>query len=159
VLAALGDRQVGVEKAVADGLQESEATIETPFVQVVEEQSADAAGFVAVLEVKVFVAPLLVTWVHVVAERLAQIAGNGVPLPAVFIEGIERRQVETASEPPHRIRALLAGFEITHVRVCGRYVRVLRMDHQRHAGRGPVASDHFRPMCGRGWRQRFAGDA
>jgi hypothetical protein len=39
------------------------------FVQVIEEDAADAARLVAVLEEKVLVAPLLVLRMHLVAER------------------------------------------------------------------------------------------
>ena len=72
VLAALDDRQVGIEEAVADRAQVSEIALEIA-VQVVEEQPADAARLVAVLEEEVLVAPALVRGVaRLPAERLAQ---------------------------------------------------------------------------------------
>src|SRR5690606_35683544 len=72
VLAALDDRQVGVEEAVADRPQVGEILLQVG-VQVVEEQAADAAGLVAVPEVEVLVAPALVRQVTLLpAERLAQ---------------------------------------------------------------------------------------
>src|SRR5574337_2653 len=78
ILAAFDDRQVGVEVAVADRLQEREAGFEVPRVQVVEEQPADPAGLVAVFEMEILVAPLLVFRIHVAAERRTQVARDAV---------------------------------------------------------------------------------
>src|SRR3546814_9260267 len=100
VATTLDDRQVGIEEAVADRAQVAEVGIEAG-VQVVEEQAADAAGFVAVLEEEILVAPLLVCVVALLAaERLAQRARDPVPMQHVFVERIERGQVEAATEPP-----------------------------------------------------------
>src|SRR5690606_14626950 len=86
VAAALDDRQVGVEEAVAHGAQVREVGVEVA-VQVVEEQAADAARLVAMLDEEVVVAPALVRVVaRLSAERLAQVAGDAVPVQHVLVE-------------------------------------------------------------------------
>src|SRR5690606_11319638 len=100
VAAPFDDRQVRVEEAVADRAHVGEVAVEVA-VQVVEEQAADAARLLAVLEVEVLVAPALVRLVaFLAAERLAQIAGDAVPVQHVLVERVERGQVEAAAEPP-----------------------------------------------------------
>src|SRR4030095_7403055 len=69
ILAAREYRHERGKEMVADPARELEAAIEAAFVQIVVEDPADAARLVAVLEEEVFVAPFLVTRVHVVAER------------------------------------------------------------------------------------------
>src|SRR5207245_8383938 len=60
VLAALKDRDVGLQEVLADGARQREAMIEARVGEIVEEDAADAARLAAVPEVKVFVAPALV---------------------------------------------------------------------------------------------------
>ena len=52
--------------------------------------SANAALFVAMFEVEVFVAPLFVTGINVFTKWLAQVTGGAVPVNGVFFKSIER---------------------------------------------------------------------
>ena len=156
-LAALDQRQVGVEEAVADRALVGEVALEV-LVQVVEEQAADAARLAAMLEQEVLVAPALVRVVaRVAAERLAQRARGAVPVQHVLVERIERRQVEAAAEPPRHRLAVAHRAEVAHVRVRGRQVGVARVEHQRHADRAPRGAGQLRPRGARRRRQRGAG--
>src|SRR5690606_14118186 len=153
VLAALDDRQVGVEEAVANRAQVGEVLLHVG-VQVVEEQPAHAAGLVAVPEVEVLVAPALVGLVALLpAERLAQRARGAVPVQHVLVEGIERGQVEAAAEPPGHGSAVAQGAEVAHVGVGGGQVGIARVEHQRHAHRLPGRAGQLRAR-GRGRRRQ-----
>ncbi len=59
-------------------------------VQIIKEQPANAALFVAMFEVEVFVAPLFVTGINVFTKWLAQVTGGAVPVNGVFFKSIER---------------------------------------------------------------------
>src|SRR5690606_39360815 len=102
---------------------------EAPLVQIVEEESADAAGFVAMLEEEIAIAPILVPRIRVISERCARVASGAMPVQHVFFERVVRGEVETAAEPPHRAARRPCGEE-AHVRVRRRYVRIQRMDDE-----------------------------
>src|SRR6185437_3042605 len=102
-------------ETLADVAGEREAAFEAALVEVVVEQPTHAAGLVAVLQVEVLVAPLLVARIDVGTMRLAQLARHRVPMAHVLVVRIERGEVEAATEPPDRFHALLAGLEVTHV--------------------------------------------
>ena len=87
---------------IADAALIREAALEAPLVQIVEEQAADAARFVAMLEKEIAIAPFLVLRVHVGAERVAGLLRGAMPVQHVFIERIVRREIEAAAEPPGR---------------------------------------------------------
>src|SRR3989338_1843916 len=55
--AALENRHIGRQEMIADASLDGEGGGEVRFAEVVEENAADAARLVAVLEVKIFVAP------------------------------------------------------------------------------------------------------
>src|SRR5690606_29446721 len=93
VPAALDDRHVGVEVTVTDGLHECKSVVEAPLVQVVVEEAADTARLLVMFQEEVFVALLLEAWIHVGTEGLAGLLRGGVPVAAVFVETIVRRQV------------------------------------------------------------------
>ncbi len=59
-------------------------------VQIIKEQPANTALFVAMFEVEVFVAPLFVTGINVFAKWQAQVTGGAVPVIGVFFKSIER---------------------------------------------------------------------
>src|SRR5690625_6552994 len=89
LLAFFHNGLVGGQIAFAHGAHVVKAGIEAPFVEVVKEQAAYAAGFVAVPEVKILVAPALVAFIYIVAKRCAQIAGGLMPEAAVFVRSEE----------------------------------------------------------------------
>ncbi len=66
----LDDRHVGIEKRIADRALHRKALRETGLVEIIEEHAANAARLVAMLQIKVFVAPLLEARVFVGAEGL-----------------------------------------------------------------------------------------
>src|SRR5690606_36117209 len=102
-LAALHDGQVGLQIGITDGAHEGEAGVEVPFVEVVEEQPADAARLTAVLEVEIAVAPGLELRIDLGTERRAGVTGHLMPVHAVFLVAVVGRQVEAATEPPDRL--------------------------------------------------------
>jgi hypothetical protein len=136
---------------LGDAAHEGEAALEAPGVEVVEEEPADAAGLVAVLEVEVVVAPALEPGVQgvgvlaVVAEALAGGAGGAVPVDHVLIEAVVGREVEAAAEPPDRRLAGLLGDEEAHVHVRGGHIGVARVHDQRHAHGAEAAPGQLRP--------------
>src|SRR5690606_23394001 len=94
--AALDDRQVGIEEGIADRALIAEAVLEAAFVEIIEEQPTDAAGFVAVAQEEVVVAGPLVRRIQVRSERPASALRHPMPVQHVLVERVERRQVETA---------------------------------------------------------------
>src|SRR6185312_14067527 len=89
VAALLGDGRVGRQEVVADAAHERERALETLGIQVIEEQATHAAGFVAVLEEEVLVAPLLVAGVGLDAEGgVAGSLGGLMPVAHVFLETV-----------------------------------------------------------------------
>src|SRR3546814_8018779 len=56
-------RHVGVQKGVAYGLGHGKAGLEASLVDIVEEQTAYAPGFVAVFQVEILVAPFFIVGV------------------------------------------------------------------------------------------------
>ena len=77
------DRQVGGEEMIADAFASGAKQVsKSGFGEVVEEDAADAARLVAVLEVKIFVAPVLEARVIVVAERRSAFLQVGVEVHA-----------------------------------------------------------------------------
>ena len=60
-------------------------------IQIIEEQPANAALLVAVLEEEVVIAPLFVTWINVIAKRLAQVPRRAVPVNRILIKAVVGR--------------------------------------------------------------------
>ena len=60
--AALRDRQVSLEKGIADIANEREVLLAISF-EIIEEHAADAAHFAAMLQGEVFITPFLKTWI------------------------------------------------------------------------------------------------
>src|SRR5690606_37300573 len=137
-------------------IYQGEGMVETAGAEIVEEQAADTARFVAVLEEEILVAPFLETRVDVVTERQAGGACRFVPVDHVITLRIVGRQVEAATEPPHWFLTFLLGDKETHVGVTGRRMRIAWVNHQRHAHGLPFAPGQFRSM---GSRRRWQGAA
>src|SRR5690606_33182197 len=127
------DRRVGVEEGIADRAQQREAVREAALVQVVEEDAADAARLVAVLQKEVFVAPALEARIEIVAEGLKRLLAHAVEAYDVLLERIVGREIHAAAEPPYRRVAVPVrpGDEEAHVHVHGGHVRVARMQYER----------------------------
>src|SRR5690606_11775968 len=117
--------RIGVEKAVAHALLQAEAAGKVGRVQIIEENATDAARLTPVLEIKVFIAPLLVARVMVGAERRERVAANAVEMRSVLLEPVVRREVHAAAEPPDGRTGVpgVRGKE-AHVHVHGGYVRI-----------------------------------
>ena len=142
---------------IADAALIGEAALEAPLVQIIEEQTADAARLVAVFEKEISVAPFFVARIHVVTERRARLLRGSVPVQDIFVERIVRREIETAAKPP-RDRVLLGRTEEAHVGVRRRDVRVQRMKYERHSGREPLRIPQLGTLRRRARRQLRAHD-
>ena len=59
-------------------------------VQIIKEQPANAALFVAMFEVEVFVAPLFVTGINDFTKWLAQVTGGAVSVNSIVFKSLER---------------------------------------------------------------------
>src|SRR5262249_52310078 len=101
-LAALHDRQIPAQIVVAHAAHQCERLFEPALGVVVEEQPADAPCLAAVREEEVLVAGLLEARVEVGPEGLAGVARLAVPVHAVLVERVVRREVEAPAEPPGR---------------------------------------------------------
>ena len=123
LLAARDDRQVRRQEMIADAALIGEAALEAPFVQVIEEQPADAARLVAMFEKEIAIAPFLVLRYTSVAERLrTRLLRRAVPVQNVFVERIVGREIEAAAEPPRdRRRSRVAQKKRTFACVVGTY--------------------------------------
>src|SRR5262249_7036233 len=125
-LAPSHDRLVGGEEGVAGGAHEREARGEAGRAEIVEEDGADAARVATGPQGEIVVAPLL--------EAGIVFAGCGprraVPVDAILLKAVIRRQVEAAPEPPG-----IARLEVADVGVARWHVGVARMDDERHAER------------------------
>ena len=147
------DRPIGREVGVTHGSEERERLGETELVEIVEEQSADAARFLPVLQIKVLVAGAFETRIVFGAERRDGGACGFMPVHRVGLKAIVGRQVEAAPEPPHGIGGVGARDKEADVRMAGRQVRVARVDHQRHPDGLPCFADELRAVGGGGSRQ------
>nr|GFD59570.1 hypothetical protein [Tanacetum cinerariifolium] len=79
--------------------------IEAELVEIVEEDTADATCFLAVLQVEIIVAPALEARMQFAAERRHRIVADLVEMARILKVAVIRRQVHAAAEPPHRFLA------------------------------------------------------
>src|SRR5215210_1282565 len=152
------DWKVGREEVVAHAPQEFEGPLEAPFVQVVEEDPADAARLTAVFQVEVLVTPLLVARVNLRAKRLARRAGGAMPVDRVFLEAIVGRQVEPATEPPDRLRVRLLRKKEADVHVGRGHVGVVLIEDEGDTESLEASARQLGPLRGSGRRQPRAMD-
>src|SRR5205823_12479355 len=82
------DRQVGRQEVVADAALEREAALESPLVEVVEEEASDPPGLAAMAEEEIFVAPPFVPRIDLRAEELAGRAGGAMEVDGILFEPI-----------------------------------------------------------------------
>src|SRR5512133_4241711 len=61
--AALGDRHPGFDEMIAYASKQAETLIEAPFGEIIEEDPADTARFLPMLEIEILIAPLLESWI------------------------------------------------------------------------------------------------
>ncbi len=71
-----------------------------------------------------------------------------MPVNGILFEAVIRRHIKATAEPPHRIRSRFFSNKETHVGVAGRNVRVLGVDHQRHAQRLKAATGQLGTVRG-----------
>src|SRR5262245_53401194 len=126
------DGKIGRQEGVADRAREAEGKIEVALGEVVEEDAADAARLIAVLEVKVAVAPGLEARVVIRAEGLERLLAGAVGVARGVVEAVIRGEIHAAAEPPGVLRG-----EKAHVEVNGWAVGVARMQDQRYPHRLP----------------------
>ncbi|AHI30051.1 hypothetical protein AU14_06895 [Marinobacter similis] len=70
---------------------------------VVEEQTANAPGFVPMLEVEIVVTPVFEMVIETIPERLAGGPRSLVPMHTVVLKAVIRGEVITAAKPVHRL--------------------------------------------------------
>src|ERR1700684_3609690 len=85
VLAPFQQGQECGQKVIANAALKCKATTKAAVVQIVEEQSADAAGFVSMRQEKIAVAPSLIFLVSVRPERLTGVARATMPMEHILI--------------------------------------------------------------------------
>jgi len=110
------------------------------------------------LQEEIIVAPLLISGIHVLAERLAGRSRAAMPGDRVFLEGIVGGQIETAPEPPDRGLPCLFGEEEAHVGVGRWHIGIAGMNDQRDAHGLEAPAGQFRAAGGGRGRQGCAGD-
>ncbi len=86
------------------------------------------------------------------SNKIIEILAASVPMDAVVLETVIRRQVEAAAEPPDRFGIVPDGLKKANVGVRSGNVGIARMDDQRHAHRLEAASRQFGPLGGGGGR-------
>ena len=149
VAAALDDRHISGQESVAGAADQLEAAVETLFREVVEEDTADAARLVAVLQEEVLVTPALEARVQPARQRRQRVAAAAVEMRRVGLDAVVRRQVHAATEPGHDLAVLARRGEHPHVHVHRRHMRVARVHDQRHAHRLERRAGQFGPVLGR----------
>src|SRR6185369_10305398 len=123
---------------IADRLHEVERTI---LGEIVEEDAADAARLVAVLQVEIFVAPFLEPRVVAPCRFLA----DGVEMPRILLEAVVRREVHAAAEPRG-----VTSREVADVQMDRGAVMIARMQDERNAHRFPRTAGELRARRGGG---------
>ena len=99
IASTLDDRYVRIQKRIADGALHGEALSKTGLMKVIEEHAADAARLVAMLQIEIFVAPLLEARVFVGAEGFERALARRVEVMRVLLVSVVRRQIRSAAEP------------------------------------------------------------
>ena len=98
------------------------------FVQIVKEDSSDAAGLASVGDMKVFIAPLLEARIVASVVLVACFFDCAVEVYCIFIEKIGRCKVRATAKPPSVAVAFsVHRFKVAIVEVHGRCVGVLRV--------------------------------
>ncbi|ABC26958.1 ferric pseudobactins receptor protein RF5-like protein [Hahella chejuensis KCTC 2396] len=129
VFATLHNGRISGQITVPNCAHELERALKSPGVEIIEKQSADAAGFIAMLQIKVVVTPFFVFGVNLRAEGLARLRRRAMPMGAIFIEAVIRRQIVTAAKPPYGVFALFFRHKKAYVGVGSRGIGVPWMHH------------------------------
>ena len=133
ILALFHDGDVGWQEGLEAILDESERVfpITLALIQVVEENTADTAGFTPMLVVEVLITPLLEARVIVLVVRITGVLKGLVEVDGVLVEEVGGGQIAAAAEPPSLRCAIRVGsFKVSVVEVDRRGHRVIRVkDH------------------------------
>ena len=131
VLALFNNRQIRFDQRVGHALHHGKTLLGAKFLKIVKKHATDAALLMAMLEVKVFVAPLFKTWVFVSAKRLQRIFAGLVKMHGIFVKSIIRCQIKATAKPAHCSRAVGGhGGQYAHVHMHRGDIRVARVKHQ-----------------------------
>ena len=154
--ASLDDGQVGLQEGVADRALQREPGVEIGCAEVVEEDAAHAPLLLAVLEKEILVAPLLEARIQVGPEGLERSLAGGMEMHGIVVEAVIRREIHATAEPADLlVRARKRG-QHAYVHVDRGYVRIARMEHQRHTQCLERCTGEFGPVLRRRWRQCLA---
>src|SRR5688500_4957299 len=156
--AAFDDGQIGGKEMLAHASRQREARLEPRFIEVIEENPADAARFPPVPDIKIFVAPLLETGMAIGTKSRERLAANAVEMRRVFGIPVVGGEVHPAAEPPDRIAPCLFGHEQAHVHVHCRHVGIARVQYNGYAGRLKRSSGKLGTRRGGGWRETSPKD-
>src|SRR5690606_9547953 len=125
-------------------------------IQIVEKQPADTARFLAMLQIKILIAPGFELPVDIRAERIARLLRHTMPVLAILVETIVWGEVIAAAKPPDRRFARLFRQKETYIGMGRGHVGIAGMNDQRDSQGLPAASCQLGAQCGRGRRQLVA---
>ena len=150
IFALFNNRQVGQQKRIRHALHHGEAPVSAQLLKIVKKHSAHAARLLAVLQVKILVAPLLESRVLVAAEGCQSIFADLVKMHRVFIESVIRRQVHAATEPADGLTCTVyrRGRQHAYIHVHGWHIGISRMKYQRNADGLKGRTRQFGPVLG-----------
>ena len=136
----------------AHALLDGECRGEIRLGEIVEEDAAYTALFVAVLEHEIFIAPFFIPRVQLGPEWRKRVLAGLVEMHRVFRISVIRREIHAAAEPECKAAIRLLRHEHAHVHVHRRRIRIARVKHQRHTHRLPFTAGQLGAMrSGRRW--------
>ena len=111
---------------ITNALHQRQRVLKAALSPVIEKQSPDAAGFLAMGQVKIVITPSLHFRIQILAKRLAGRTCGLMPMHNIFSKGIKRGEVEAAPKIP----ILIIDKKEPEIGVKGRHKWVSRMhDH------------------------------
>src|SRR5215469_29592 len=149
VPAPFEDGTVSGKKMIASVPDKRERLVKA-LVEIIEEDSADAAGLSAMRQIEILVAPILKT--RIVGDRMAltDLLPCAVKVNYIFATGVERCQIGSASEPRYSLVAATFG-DLAKIRVNRRNIRIARMQNERNPCRAEQSTLpwRFRALFGK----------
>ncbi len=130
VLAGLDYGQIGLGIGITHRLQKTETFCKVPLIQIIEKQSPHAAGFIAMLEVKITITPFLEARVDILAKRRTGLLCRTVPVHHILQYRVKGREVVATSKPPYGLLTVFLGQEKTQIGMAGGHVRIAWVYHQ-----------------------------
>ena len=146
----LHDGQIRIQVTVTDCLEKFEAALESPFIQVVEKQTADTPRLFSMPQIEVAVTPVLEAGMDSVSKRFTGSVCGLMPADDILFHRVIWRQVVAAAKPPDRGFTFFFRDQKPDIGVAGRYMWTLRVDNQGNAQCFEAPAREFRPGRGGG---------